>query len=141
MKRFLLPALLTLLVTAGCAAPGSQGLTVGDALSKGAKQLTASEVKALFSGATVEGQSNETRNPFRVVYSPDGNLSGVATKSGLKFDGNWTVNETNQICSNLTTAGARAGEPCQYIYALDGKYYAAITDAKTGALQERRFSR
>ncbi|MGE0800278.1 MAG: hypothetical protein AB7G13_17435 [Lautropia sp.] len=141
MNRYLILALLSFSVAAGCATTGSQGLTVGDALSKGARQLTASEVKSLFSGATVEGQSNESGNSFRAAYTPDGKFSGVVTRSGFRFDGNWTVNEKNQICSNLMTAGARGGEPCQYIYALDGKYYAATTAEKTGDLLERRFSR
>ena len=70
MARLLSVVLPSILLAAGCASTGSSSLTVADALSKGGKQLTASEVKSLFSGATVEGQSNETRNSLPRVLQP-----------------------------------------------------------------------
>jgi hypothetical protein len=145
MNKIALSMLFSLILVAGCAAPGGgkPEMTVGDVLAKGGKRLTSPELKQLVPGSTMEGPASRTGNPFRTVQQPDGRFSGESTSSRgrFSFDGTWTINDQDQYCSVITTAAARSGPTCASVYVLDGMHYMALKDEPATKVLERRFTK
>ena len=141
MNRFVGPALLSFLFAAGCATPGTPGVTVGDLMSKGGKKLTSTEIKSLMTGATFAGAASGTGTPFKMTNRPNGTFTG-STSTGFNFEGTWSVNDKDQYCSVISTAGARpGGPPCVYVYSAAGKFYMVEAETPSASARERTFSR
>ncbi len=79
------------------------------------KTLTGDEVKALFSGKTVD-YSHVTRG-FRmsVFYEEDGSMRGM--RDGNTLRGSWRVNDKGELCIEYGK-----GDRCRHIVEKDGEY-------------------
>ena len=123
--------------------PAVTRMTVGELLAKGGKQLTATEVKTLFSGAIVEGA--ESDSDWRERNAPDGDVTGQSFMhdgQAMNYQGTWWVDDQGRRCW-ANSRGSGSGPSCMYYYILGGKYYAsdAAGSVRNGALAERKISR
>jgi hypothetical protein len=140
MIRATAATLLSLILVACASTPKEPQMTVADITAKGAKRLTAPEVRTLMSGAKMEGNAWTSGAAFTSTMNPNGTFDGV-TSHGRKFDGTWTVNEADgQACTYIRNAPP-AGSPCAFTYGLNGTYYISDTGQPGGRVVERRFSR
>ncbi len=81
------------------------------------RTLNAAEVKALFSGKTVEAYNLFTGSTSFIYYNPNGEL--VHERYWTKKDGRWEVNENGEICLQLDDKAAK----CRTIVLKNGRYY------------------
>jgi uncharacterized protein YcfJ len=112
------------------AAAYAQELSVGDLKAKGAKVLSADEVKSLLVGAN---QSYENvQFVTQMTVNPDGSLNGSGRRrvgggqTGM-FRGKWNITDTGRFCAEHENFGAYGGggKYCRDIYNLGDKYYYA----------------
>jgi hypothetical protein len=84
-------------------------------LSAAEKILTGDEVKALFSGNTVD-YTHVTRG-FRmsVYYANDGSMRGMRDVNPMR--GSWHVNDKGELCIEYGK-----GDRCRHIVEVDGEY-------------------
>ena len=119
---------------------GAAGLTVGELLQRGAKQLTSSQIKQLASGSTFEGMG--ANNRWRAQQTGDGSLRGTSVdKDGRQsqFSGTWWIDNAERLCMVNETMGA--GPDCTYLYVLDGQYYAATSNTREAPVLTRTVTR
>ncbi|MFV1973613.1 MAG: DUF995 domain-containing protein [Thiohalobacterales bacterium] len=79
------------------------------------KTLTGDEVKAQFSGKTVD--YNHVTRGFRmsVFYEEDGSMRGM--RDGNTMRGSWRVNDKGELCIEYGE-----GDRCRHIVEKDGEY-------------------
>jgi hypothetical protein len=119
---------------------GTAGLTVGELLKRGAKQLTSSQITQLASGSTFEGMG--AANRWRAQQAGDGTLRGTSIeKDGRQsqFSGRWWVDNAERLCMVNETMGA--GPDCTYLFSLEGQIYAASTNAREAPVTTRTVTR
>lgn len=119
---------------------GTAGLTVGELLKRGAKQLTSSQIKQLASGATFEGTGASNR--WRAQQASDGTLRGTSVeKDGRQsqFSGRWWIDNDERLCMVNETIGG--GTDCTYLYVLEGQYYAASSNVREAPVMTRTVTR
>jgi hypothetical protein len=118
--------------------------TVGQLLESGGKELTGSEIRSLFAGATIVGPAlGQLGAQFRVTYRPDGTAAGeVATSGGsTKLSGTWSANQNNQYCQNLHTAQGLPIFGCFYFFMLRGQLFMASGNSRSTPVSERQVTR
>jgi hypothetical protein len=104
-------------------------MNVGDLLARGGRQLTAPEVRALFTGAVMQGVSDNAA--WRDMSFADGKVTGQSTSRGgptIDYQGSWWVDEQGRRCwVNDRLVGA--APTCMFYYTLAGGYYASASDS------------
>jgi hypothetical protein len=115
-------------------------LTVGELLAKGGRQLNGAQVKAVVTGTVMEGLDGDAT--WREMSFPDGKVTGQTTmRSGLVIDyeGTWWMDEQGRRCWTSSRQQSPAAA-CVHLYHLDGRYYAAESDAsrRSAMLEPRR---
>jgi hypothetical protein len=79
------------------------------------KALTGDEVKALFSGKTVDYTIVRQGFSVSAYYAEDGSMRGLSR--GKKMTGSWHVNDKNELCIEYGK-----GDRCRHIVEEDGVY-------------------
>jgi hypothetical protein len=79
------------------------------------KTLTGDEVKALFSGKTVDYTHVTTGFEMSVYYAEDGSMRGMRGEN--KTGGSWRVNDNGELCIEYGK-----GDRCRHIVEEDGVY-------------------
>ena len=79
------------------------------------KILTGGEVKALFSGKTVDYTIIRKGYAVSVYYAEDGSMRGMRGEN--KFGGSWHVSDKGELCIDYGK-----GERCRHIVEEDGVY-------------------
>ncbi len=135
-----------LALCAATAAHGQQMVTVGDVLDRGGKKLSKEEVRQLVSGATIAGVQggNSPNISFQSNYSPSGSVNGDVWNKGTwitKMSGNWSVNDSAQLCVDLVNSQGTKVVGCQSYYTQGNTYYGAQGDARTATVNERKVTR
>lgn len=136
----------------GLGAWGAQAQsTVKELLDKGGKKMSAADLKALASGATLTGVSPQPNNKsftFAFDLAPTGELTGNGwtTEWMAPVKGRWSINKVGQFCTHLATAAADDKGNCANFYNLDKAYYATVANEKGEAepdapLMWREFTR
>lgn len=89
-------ALLPALLMTGCAV---EQVRVDDLLAKGAKRLTAPEIRAVIVGSEVSGEGKLGGTLYEVARA-DGSLSGtgVGTQGSFSYFGTWSINDNGDYC-------------------------------------------
>ncbi|MGE5270555.1 MAG: hypothetical protein ACM3JG_12885 [Thiohalocapsa sp.] len=137
-KRLIIAAVLAMI---GHYALAAMPATVGQLLDSGGKQLTASEIRQLFAGATIGGPALGGYDAsFRVSYRPDGTASGEVSTSGgsQTLTGTWSANQNNQYCQNLRTAQGMAIPGCFYYFTLGNRLFMAAGKDRSAQVSERQ---
>ena len=119
---------------------GTAGLTVGELLKRGAKQLTSSQINQLANGSTFEGMGASNR--WRAQQASDGTIRGTSVeKDGRQsqFSGKWWVDNAERLCMSNETMGG--GPDCTYLYVLEGQYYAATLNTREAPVMTRTVTR
>lgn len=119
---------------------GTAGLTVGELLKRGAKQLTSAQIQQLASGSTFEGMG--ATNRWRAQQASDGTLRGTSIeKDGrqTQFSGKWWVDNAERLCMVNESMGA--GPDCTYLYGLEGQFYAATSNSRDAPVLTRTITR
>ena len=125
-------------------------VTVGEILDKGGKKLSKDEVTELLTGATMKGiQTARPQNKFELSLKPDGSVSGSAidwaTQTNyVSVSGQWSINENGQYCTDLRNSfGSKpAGTGnCNYVFAVDGSHYIAISEGRGTQAYQRDITR
>lgn len=139
MNTFHKALLLALWMTVSQSA-SSQALSLADAQARGAKLLTAEEVKQVVSGASVEFKlvNGSTR---RWTNEPDGSFiaSRVTDSAGKRNTarGMWSVNEDGAYCLTFDWGASETDSSCRLLYRIDEHYVAYRVGAKPGTLSGR----
>lgn len=79
------------------------------------KTLTGDEVRALFSGKTVDYVHVTRGFRMSVYYADDGSMRGM--RDGNKTGGSWRVNDKGELCIEYGK-----GDRCRHIVEEDGEY-------------------
>jgi hypothetical protein len=162
MKRSTASLLILLGLAAGCASSGERStqtalppappetvatpqwamgsLTVGELLAKGGRQLNGAQVKSVVTGTVMEGLDGDST--WREMSFPDGKVTGQTTMRGglvIDYEGTWWMDEQGRRCWTNSRQQSPAAA-CVHLYHLDGRYYAAESDAsrKNARLEPRR---
>ena len=130
-KKMLTPVLVLAMSAMGAHAQS----TVKELLDKGGKKLSAVELKAVASGATLSGASPQAGNKaftFAFDLAPSGELSGKGwTPEWMApVKGRWSVNSAGQFCSHMANAAANDKGNCGNFYKLENTYFTAAGDEK-----------
>lgn len=121
------------LVVAGFAsAAHAEDMTVQELKSKGARQLSAAEIKGALTGATLRYDFADAETQVRL--KADGSLDGVAkrrigsTGGGRAFSGTWKITDEGRWCVEAQSfgAGSGSGAICRDVFQLEDKYFYAV---------------
>jgi hypothetical protein len=116
--RWPLTAAALLLVAAMALLSGCQSLPT----QSSDQPLGAAEVRALFSGMTVEAYNRKTRVTSFTVYHPDGRLT--QERLWTRREGKWSIQPDGRICLGF---GGREGS-CRHIVKRGDTYYKLVPD-------------
>jgi hypothetical protein len=136
MIRILVQGIVALSAV-GCTTPAMEtgrvkDLSVEDLQKKG-KRLSAEEVRALITNATVEGRTLDGTS-YTLRTNEQGTYTGTTDRG--QFTGKWSVNEKGQAC--YYTAQRYSSSPCTDEYVMDGRHYSVTS---SGVVLERKYSR
>ena len=115
-------AFLAVACAIGLSGTASAQSSLDDLIAKGAKRLTAAELKDTLSGAEISGP---TAMGFELVWllKTDGSILGTATYSTMPITGKWSVNGEAQFCFDHESSMGRDAA-CWDWYRLGSDYYA-----------------
>lgn len=114
MQKYIALGLLSVLV-AGCQSLPQKGAS---------ESLSATEVRRLFVGNTVESYNLNTRFTSFTYYHPNG--QAIQQRLWSRRLGNWSIREDGQICLAFTKKPAK----CRSIVLDGGRYYKTLMDNK-----------
>ena len=119
MMRFFASLIVALLAVPPAQA---QQETLDGILSKGAKRLSAAEVKATLVGNAVEGPFTDGAI-LTVYYKGDGSLGGTNHTDGASFDGSWAVDDRGVQCLDYWIPGWGGGSTCRLWFRMGNDLY------------------
>ena len=119
MLRFPLSLLLALLFATPALA---QQETLESILAKGAKRLSAAEIKTTLVGNSVEGPFTDGA-VLTVYYKGDGSLGGTNHTEGASFYGSWTVDDRGVQCLEYSIPGWGGGSTCRLWFQIGNVFY------------------
>lgn len=120
------------LVVAGCAT-GAVPIHADD-LAKNGRLVSGTELRQLFTHATVEG-SDSNGVEYSLRTGEEGTYKGVTTR-GDPFVGTWSIDDNGDVCFDTVEQTIRL--PCTAQYVLDGRYYGLT---RSGTVLERTIRR
>ena len=116
----------------------AQDVTVGDLMAKGARYLSAEELKALLPGALLRYENAEYVTSIKL--NTDGSINGTAQKrigaSGGPnpgFTGEWRISDEGRWCGVHQVRGAEWGKYCRDVLKAGDKYYYSTGSRKNDA--------
>jgi hypothetical protein len=144
MKKRLIIAAAALAMIGPYALAAAVPATVGQLLDSGGKQLTGSEIRQLFAGATIGGPALGGFDArFQVHYRRDGTASGEVSGQGgsQQLTGTWSANQNNQYCQDLHTAQGMSIPGCFYYFTLGNRLFMAAGRDRSAQVSERQVRR
>jgi hypothetical protein len=134
-----------------CTFAAGQALTLADAKSKNAVQLSADDLKQLLPGAkvTTKTPTGSTRNwentpDGHFVASTDGRGSAYSNNRTLPTTGSgeWRIDDKGAYCVTIQWGTMKVSEDwCRYIFKADAKYFTFATLDDTARAWEFEISK
>lgn len=125
-------------------AAAQEPANLGELLDKGAKRLEANALKALVTGAKVEGKSFTSRTEIEFTYETDGKLSGrfwyTHPDVSPGVNGTWSINDQGQLCVDMM-GGWGQYKGCNSWYTANNVYYSAQSDDRSALARIRKVKR
>ena len=118
----------------------AQQETLERILSKGAKRLSAPEVKSTLSSNVLEGPY-VNGEILTVYYNADGSLGGINHTDGATFQGSWSVDDRGVQCLEYWIAGWGSENICRLWFGYGDALYVleSVSDAdKSQPVYERK---
>jgi hypothetical protein len=117
---------------------------LGEILDKGAKRLEAGMLKALVTGAKVEGKSFKGRTEIEFTYQADGKVTGRVWYThpdvSPAVNGTWSINDQGRLCVDLM-GGWGQFKGCNPWYSVNNVYYSAESDDRSAFARMRKVKR
>jgi len=134
MKAWIAP--LAVFLVTGCAV---EQMRIEELTAKGAKPLTASEVRAVIVGSEVSGDGKLGGTLYEVAGA-DGSLggTGVGTQGSFTYFGTWSINNNGDYCfSRESRDWPWSMKGCERWFGLGSDYFAV----RDGVLYKRGVKR
>jgi hypothetical protein len=134
---------IALVFAAGSYTPAS-ATTVGDILTQHGTKLNKPEVTRLIGGATMSGSTiDRPDTKFQMSFGADGSANGsfAASNGWGRASGIWTVNDSGQLCTDLTLTSGGKAQQCNFVFKLGDQYFVSKSENVSELAWERRINR